>query len=104
MPVAPAGSESVDQQIRAAQGDLGALQRTLLERIEHKTMTASRQAPPNYEVAMIAAQLIAANIMRGSDLASYVKRESGAPIGKANDARLKDALIVAKRLMELSGE
>jgi hypothetical protein len=55
-------------------------------------------------VAQLAAQLLAAQIIRNTDLASMVKRDFGTPTDQVHDEKLRIAILVAKRLLELSGE
>ncbi len=56
------------------------------------------------ELPLIAAQLLASNIMRGENIASYMKTSAGTLLNVVKDDRLMIALRIAKRLMELSRE
>lgn len=57
----------------------------------------------NDNTALIASQLIAANIMRGENINTYLRRNNGVPVG-IDDGKLIVAVQIAKRLVELSKE
>lgn len=57
-----------------------------------------------YPVALIAAQLIGANIVRGEQIADYFRRNDGVILTTVKDEKLQYALLIAKRLIELSAQ
>ena len=56
------------------------------------------------QIALIAAQLIGANVMRGENLTGYMHQAQGVPLGIVKDDKLIPAIKIAKRLLELASE
>ena len=55
-----------------------------------------------FAIALIAAELVAANIIRGEAIADYFNKESGVITGSIKDDKLQKSVDLAKRLIELS--
>jgi hypothetical protein len=57
-----------------------------------------------FPIALIAAQLIGANIVRGEQIRDYFTKNELAITQKVRDEKLTDAIKIAKRLVELSAQ
>jgi hypothetical protein len=55
-----------------------------------------------FPIALIAAQLIGANITRGEQIQDYFNKQDGVILSSVKDEKLIKAVVLAKRLVELS--
>jgi hypothetical protein len=57
---------------------------------------------PALGIALIASQLIGADVIKGNQLSDYFNKEGGTLMNSVKDDKLSRAIIIAKRLVELA--